>query len=82
MTNILFIADVVGSPGRDVVRALLPGLRKRLDLHLVICNGENSAGGFGLTQDSARSLFASGVDVLTGGNHLWDRKEAMDYLRS
>ncbi len=82
MTNILFIADVVGSPGRDVVRALLPGLRKRLDLHLVICNGENSAGGFGLTQDSARSLFAAGVDVLTGGNHLWDRKEALEYLGS
>jgi len=80
MPNLLFIADVVGSPGRDVVRALLPDLRRRLDLHLVICNGENSAGGFGLTQDSARSLFAAGVDVLTGGNHLWDRKEAMDYL--
>ena len=80
MPNLLFIADVVGSPGRDVVRALLPDLRRRLEIHLVICNGENSAGGFGLTQDSARSLFAAGVDVLTGGNHLWDRKEALEYL--
>jgi 2',3'-cyclic-nucleotide 2'-phosphodiesterase len=80
MPNLLFIADVVGSPGRDVVRAMLPDLRRRLDIHLVICNGENSAGGFGLTQDSARSLFAAGVDVLTGGNHLWDRKEALEYL--
>ncbi|MFI5371986.1 MAG: TIGR00282 family metallophosphoesterase, partial [Candidatus Eisenbacteria bacterium] len=80
MPNLLFIADVVGSPGRDVVRALLPDLRRRLDAHLVICNGENSAGGFGLTQDSARSLFAAGVDVITGGNHLWDRKEALEYL--
>jgi metallophosphoesterase (TIGR00282 family) len=78
--NLLFIADVIGSPGRDVVRALLPGLRERLDLHLVVCNGENSAGGFGLTQDSARDLFAAGIDVLTGGNHLWDRRESYEYL--
>jgi metallophosphoesterase (TIGR00282 family) len=80
MTNLLFIADVIGSPGRDVVRALLPGLRKRLDLHLVVCNGENSAAGFGLTRDVAKELFEAGVDVLTGGNHLWDKKDSMDYL--
>jgi metallophosphoesterase (TIGR00282 family) len=82
MLTLLFIADVIGSPGRDVVRALLPGLRERYDLGLVVCNGENSAGGFGLTQDSARDLFGAGVDVLTGGNHLWDRREAYDYLAS
>jgi len=80
MPNLLFIADVIGSPGREVVRALLPGLRKRLDVHLVICNGENSAAGFGLTRDVARELFEAGVDVLTGGNHLWDKKDSMDYL--
>ncbi len=80
MTNILFIADVIGSPGRDVVQALLPGLRKRHDVHLVICNGENSAGGFGLTRETASGLYDAGVDVLTGGNHLWDRKDAMGYL--
>jgi metallophosphoesterase (TIGR00282 family) len=80
MPNLLFIADVIGSPGRDVVRALLPGLRKRLDVHLVICNGENSAAGFGLTREVARELFEAGVDVLTGGNHLWDKKDSMDYL--
>jgi 2',3'-cyclic-nucleotide 2'-phosphodiesterase len=80
MLNVLFIADVIGAPGRDVVRALLPDLRKRYDVGLVVCNGENSAGGFGLTRDSGHSLFAAGVDVLTGGNHLWDRKESLNYL--
>ena len=81
MLRLLFIADVIGSPGRDVVRALLPGLRQRHGIDLVVCNGENAAGGFGLTRDSASALFAAGVDVLTGGNHLWDRKEAIGYLR-
>ncbi len=61
--RILFIADVIGAPGRDVVQALLPSLRKRHGVGLVVCNGENAAGGFGLTHDSARSLFAAGVDV-------------------
>jgi metallophosphoesterase (TIGR00282 family) len=81
MLTLLFIADVIGSPGRDVVRALLPGIRHRYGVDLVVCNGENAAGGFGLTRDSASSLLAAGVDVLTGGNHLWDRKEAIGYLR-
>ncbi|HEY3215573.1 MAG TPA: TIGR00282 family metallophosphoesterase [Candidatus Eisenbacteria bacterium] len=80
MLNLLFIADVIGGPGRDVVRALLPDLRRRYGVGLVICNGENAAGGFGLTRDSAESLFDAGVDVLTGGNHLWDRKESLSYL--
>src|SRR5688572_23205993 len=78
--NLLFIADVIGSPGRDVVRGLLPDLRRRYALDLVVCNGENAAGGFGLTRDSASGLFEAGVDVLTGGNHLWDRKESLAYL--
>jgi calcineurin-like phosphoesterase len=55
VTNLLFIADVIGSPGREVVRALLPALRRRHDLHLVVCNAENSAAGFGLTRDGARA---------------------------
>ncbi len=80
MTNLLFIADVIGSPGREVVRALLPGLRQRHDVHLVICNAENSAAGFGLTREVARDLFATGIDVLTGGNHLWDKKDTLEYL--
>lgn len=80
MINLLFVADVVGSPGRDVARAVLPGLRRRHDVQLVVMNGENAAAGFGLTRESARELFAAGADALTGGNHLWDRREAADYL--
>jgi metallophosphoesterase (TIGR00282 family) len=78
--NLLFIADVIGSPGRDIVRALLPTLRTRHDVGLVICNCENSAGGYGCTMESASELFQAGVDVLTGGNHLWDRRESIAYL--
>ncbi len=80
MLNLLFIADVIGSPGREVVRELLPDLRRRHGVSLVICNGENSAGGFGLTREAASQLFAAGVDVLTGGNHLWDRRDSLAYL--
>ena len=80
MTNLLFIADVIGSPGREVVKGLLPELRRRHDLHLVVCNCENSAAGYGVTRDTARDLFASGCDVLTGGNHLWDKKDAIEYI--
>jgi len=78
--DILFVADVIGSPGREVVEQLMPELRRRHQPALVIMNGENAAGGFGLTRDSASALFRAGADVLTGGNHLWDRKEAIDYL--
>ncbi len=80
MLNLLFIADVIGAPGRDVVRALLPALRERYDVHLVIGNVENSAGGFGLTRESGEALAAAGVDVFTGGNHLWDRREGAAYV--
>ena len=80
MTNLLFVADVIGSPGREVLRGLLPELRRRHDAHLVICNCENSAAGFGVTREVARELFDAGCDVLTGGNHLWDKKESMDYV--
>jgi calcineurin-like phosphoesterase len=80
VTNLLFVADVIGSPGREVLRALLPDLRRRHDVHLVICNCENSAAGFGVTREVARDLFEAGCDVLTGGNHLWDKKDSMDYL--
>jgi metallophosphoesterase (TIGR00282 family) len=80
MTHILFIADVIGSPGREAVRHLLPELRRRHDVHLVICNCENSAAGMGVTRDTARDLFDAGCDVLTGGNHLWDKKEGHEYI--
>ena len=78
--NILFIADVIGAPGREVVKALLPGLRRRFDVHLVVCNAENSAGGYGVTRDSGTALIAAGCDALTGGNHLWDRREGGAYI--
>lgn len=80
MTTLLFIADVIGSPGREALAGLLPELRRRHDVHLVICNCENSAAGFGVTREVARELFAAGCDVLTGGNHLWDKKDATDYI--
>jgi metallophosphoesterase (TIGR00282 family) len=78
--KILFVADVIGSPGRDVLRAVLPGLKRETGADLVIVNAENSAGGFGVTKDSATDLFAAGADLLTGGNHLWDRREGAAYI--
>ena len=80
MTNLLFVADVIGSPGREVLRALLADLKRRHDVHLVVCNCENSAAGFGVTREVARDLFDAGCDVLTGGNHLWDKKDSIEYL--
>jgi len=73
--RILFVADVVGHPGRDAVRALLPGLRKELRPNLTIVNGENAAGGFGLTAKIAAELKGAGADVITTGNHVWAQKE-------
>jgi metallophosphoesterase (TIGR00282 family) len=73
--NILFIGDIVGKPGRDVVAAHLPRLRESLKLDCVIANGENAAGGFGLTRAVAEDLFAVGVDVISTGNHWADQKE-------
>ncbi len=76
----LMIGDVVGSPGRAAVKSLLPGLRQELSLDLVVANGENAAGGAGLTPDTADELLSSGVDVITSGNHIWDQKEIIPYL--
>jgi metallophosphoesterase (TIGR00282 family) len=73
--RILMIGDVVGKPGRKAVGALAPVLRAELALDLIIANGENAAAGRGLTQKTARELFAAGVDVITSGNHIWDQKE-------
>lgn len=73
--NLLFIGDIVGRGGRDVVAAELPGLRTSLALDFVVANGENAAGGFGLTRAIAEELFACGVDCLTTGNHWADQRE-------
>ena len=78
--NVLFVSDVVGRPGRRAVRTLVPELRERYDIHLCVANGENAAAGFGLTLEIAEDLFDHGVDVLTSGNHLWDRKEIVPVL--
>ncbi|MEJ0042736.1 MAG: YmdB family metallophosphoesterase [Rhizomicrobium sp.] len=74
--RILFIGDIMGKPGRDVVAAELPRLRQSLGLDLVIANGENAAGGFGLTQAIAREFFATGIDVISTGNHWPTRRRS------
>ena len=76
----MFIADIVGSPGRRAVRELVPGLRQKLGIDLVIANGENSAGGSGITPKTAEEIFAAGVDLITSGDHLWDQKEVTELL--
>jgi metallophosphoesterase (TIGR00282 family) len=78
--KLLFIGDIVGEPGRRAVSALLSNLRTRLGLDFVIANGENSAGGSGITPKTAAEIFAAGVDVITSGDHLWDQKEVLELL--
>ena len=78
--KILAIGDIIGKPGRMAVRELLPGLRREHDIQLVIGNGENSAGGLGITPNTAQELFDSGIDVITTGNHVWEKKEIIPYL--
>ena len=73
--RILFLGDVVGRYGRDAVTAALPGLRSQLRADLVVVNGENASHGFGLGPDMAQAMLKAGADVITLGNHAWDRKE-------
>jgi len=80
--KILFIGDIVGSPGRRAVKELLPLLRHQHGLDVIIANGENSAGGNGITPDLAAELFGYGVDALTTGDHLWDQKEVLELLQN
>ncbi len=77
---ILFIGDVMGRPGRRLLGEILPGIRRQLGVTAVVANGENSAGGLGITKKSAEEIFAAGVDVITSGNHIWDKREALQYL--
>ena len=79
---ILAVGDIVGRPGRKAVQKLLPDLRQQYKLDLVIANGENAAGGFGLTLPTANELLDAGVDVLTSGNHIWAQKEIIPHLDS
>jgi metallophosphoesterase (TIGR00282 family) len=78
--RILFIGDIFGKPGREIVRRAIPALLAQRDLDLVIANVENSAAGFGVTGDIADTILGYGVDVMTSGNHVWDKKELLEYL--
>ena len=78
--HILFIGDIMGRPGRDIVAAELPHLREALKLDFVVANGENAAGGFGITRAVADDLFAVGIDCLTSGNHWADQKEILSFI--
>lgn len=78
----MFIGDIVGSPGRRAVCELLPVLKDRHKLDVIIANGENSAGGNGITPDIAADLYSYGVDAITTGDHLWDQKEVLELLQN
>jgi len=78
----LFIGDIVGGAGRRAVASLVPALRQRHSLDVVIANGENSAGGSGITPKTAAEIFSGGVDVITTGDHVWDQKEVLPLLES
>jgi metallophosphoesterase (TIGR00282 family) len=80
--NLLFIGDIVGEPGRRAVKLLVPKLREQYALDFIIANGENSAGGSGITPRTAGEIFAAGVHVITSGDHLWDQKEVMELLHN
>ncbi len=78
--NILFIGDVVGNPGREAIKRLLPKIKQREEIDFTVVNSENAAGGAGLTPDIARDLLDMGADVLTNGDHIWDRKEILEAI--
>src|SRR4051794_30802814 len=78
--SILFLGDVVARAGRRLVRELVPGLREELGADFVVANGENAAGGIGITPKEAAELFAAGVDVITLGNHTYRHREVWGYL--
>ena len=78
--RLLFLGDIVGRPGRVAVAEQLPALRTRWKLDCVIINGENAAGGFGITEAICDEILAAGADVVTLGNHSWDQREAMVFI--
>src|SRR6185503_8750338 len=78
--RILFIGDIFGKPGREIVRRAVPALIERESLDYVIANVENSAAGFGVTGDIADTILGYGVDAMTTGNHVWDKKEILEYI--
>lgn len=78
--RLMFLGDVVGRAGREAVVDALPRLRADLDLDFVVVNGENSAGGFGITEKIATEILDAGADVISGGNHSWDQREALVFI--
>src|SRR5512144_2359900 len=80
--RVLFLGDVFGKPGRQAVRHFVPKLISKLAVDLVVANAENSAGGAGVTPDSANELLACEVDLLTSGNHIWAKREIVPYLEA
>jgi metallophosphoesterase (TIGR00282 family) len=78
--RILFVGDIFGKPGREIARRAIPALVERDSLDFVIANVENSAAGFGVTGDIADTILGYGVDAMTSGNHVWDKKEVLDYI--
>ena len=78
--KLLFIGDIIGKPGRQVISRELHRLVDRYMVDLVIANGENAAGGFGITEDTANELYKCGIDVLTSGNHIWDKKDSLNFI--
>lgn len=78
--NILFIGDIIGRPGRSAVKQILPKLKKELEIDFVIANGENLASGIGLTFDSYNEMIEAGIDYLTSGNHVWNKRDFIPYL--
>ncbi|MDI1471321.1 MAG: TIGR00282 family metallophosphoesterase [Thermodesulfovibrio sp.] len=78
--KVLFIGDIVGKSGRQIIKTLLSKLIEKYNVELVIANGENAAGGFGLTEKVAEELFSYGIDIITTGNHVWDKKEVIPYI--
>jgi 2',3'-cyclic-nucleotide 2'-phosphodiesterase len=78
--RLLFCGDIVGRPGRDVVVERLPGLKREYRIDFVVANGENAAGGFGITKKICDDLFGAGVDCITTGNHVWDQKETVGHI--
>lgn len=80
IVRIIFIGDVVGKPGRRILEKHLFQVKIKYKPDLVIANGENSAGGLGITEKTAKELFGAGIDVVTGGNHMWDKRESIGFL--
>ena len=78
--KLLFLGDIVGRPGRDLIRRHVRALASRHDADLVIANGENAAGGAGITRENMLEIMSAGVDVITTGNHVWDKRETLEFI--